>query len=69
VPDDAPLAATGKSPSTVPNEPDYDLVVKLWEKACAGQSPRQCAADLPVDSYRIWNALAHWVEEGALRLK
>ena len=69
VPDDVPLAATGKGPSTVPNEPNYDLVVKLWEKACAGQSPRQCETELPVDSYRIWNALAHWVEEGALGLK
>ena len=69
VPDDAALAATGRSPSTVPNEPDYDLVVKLWEKACAGQTPGQCAAELPFDAFRIWNALAHWVEEGALALK
>jgi hypothetical protein len=69
VPEDLPLAASGKSPSTVPNEPDYDLVVKLWQKACAGANPRQCQAELAVDSYRIWNALAHWVEEGALGLK
>jgi hypothetical protein len=69
VPDDAALAATGKSPSTVPNEPDYDLVVKLWQKACAGQTPGHCAAELPFDAFRIWNALAHWVEEGALALK
>ena len=69
VPEEVPLAASGKSPSTVPNEPDYDLVVKLWEKACAGVSPRQCEAELAVDSYRIWNALSHWVEEGALGLK
>ena len=69
VPEEVPLAASGKSPSTVPNEPDYDLVVKLWQKACAGTIPRQCEAELAVDSYRIWNALAHWVEEGALRLK
>jgi Domain of unknown function (DUF4388) len=69
VPEEVPLAASGKSPSTVPNEPDYDLVVKLWQKACEGVSPRQCEADLAVDSYRIWNALAHWVEEGALGLR
>jgi hypothetical protein len=69
VPDDVPLAATGKSPSTVPQEPEYDLVVKLWERACAGKTPRECEAELPVDSHRIWNALAHWVEEGALGLR
>jgi Domain of unknown function (DUF4388) len=69
VPEEVPLAPSGKSPSTVPNEQDYDLVVKLWEKACAGVSPRRCEAELAVDSYRIWNALAHWVEEGALGLK
>jgi hypothetical protein len=69
VPDDLALCASGKSPSTVPDEPEYDLVVKLWQKACAGQTPRQCAAELPVDGYRVWNALAHWVEEGALGLK
>jgi len=69
VPEEVPLAASGKSPSTVPNEPDYDLVVKLWQKACEGVTPRQCEADLAVDSYRIWNALAHWVAEGALGLK
>jgi hypothetical protein len=69
VPEDQALAATGKSPSTVPNEPDYGVVVKLWEKACAGQTPRQCEAALEVDSYRVWNALAHWVEEGALRIR
>jgi hypothetical protein len=69
VPEDAALMATGKSPSTVPNEPEYAVVVKLWEKACAGGTPRQCEAALGVDSYRVWNALSHWVEEGALKLK
>jgi hypothetical protein len=69
VPEEVPLAASGKSPSTVPNEPEYDLVVKLWQKACEGVTPRQCEVDLAVDSYRIWNALSHWVEEGALGLK
>jgi hypothetical protein len=69
VPEDTPLVATGKSPSTVPNEPEYQVVVKLWEKSCAGKTPRQCESELGVDSYRVWNALAHWVEEGALKLK
>ena len=44
-------------------------MVKLWEKACAGKSPRECEAELPVDSHRIWNALWHWVEEGELGLR
>jgi serine/threonine protein kinase len=69
VPDDASLEATGASPTTVPREPDYALVVALWEKACAGVTPRQCEAEIPADSFRIRRALAHWVEEGALRLR
>jgi hypothetical protein len=69
VPETVPLMASGKSPSTVPNEPDYAFVVKLWERACAGVSPKDCEGELVVDSYRIWNALGHWVEEGALGLK
>jgi hypothetical protein len=69
VPETVPLAPSGKSPSTVPNEPDYAFVVKLWERACSGVSPKNCEAELGVDSYRIWNALGHWVEEGALGLK
>ena len=68
VPDTATLAATGSSPSPVPDEPDYNLVVALWEKACAGVPPRQMEADLDVDSFRIRRPLAHWLEEKALRL-
>jgi hypothetical protein len=67
VPDDAALEATGSSPTAVPDEQDYDLVVILWQKACAGVTARQCEVDLPVDPYRIRRALAHWFEEGALR--
>jgi hypothetical protein len=69
VPDDVSLEATGASPTTVPREPDYSLVVTLWEKACAGVTPRQCEAEVAADSFRIRWALAHWVEEGALRLR
>jgi serine/threonine protein kinase len=69
VPDDSALEATGASPTAVPGEHDYTLVVKLWEKACAGGTPRQCEAEIPVDSFRIRRALGHWVEEGALRLR
>jgi hypothetical protein len=68
VPEDASLQATGQSPSPVPDESDYNLVVALWEKACSGIPPRQMEADLEVDSFRIRRPLAHWLEEGALRL-
>jgi len=68
VPEDATLQATGHSPSPVPDESDYNLVVVLWEKACAGVAPRQMEADLEVDSFRIRRPLAHWLEGGALRL-
>jgi hypothetical protein len=67
VPDDIALEATGANPTAVPSEQDYTLVVKLWEKACAGVTPRQCEAEIPVDAFRIRRALGHWVEEGALR--
>lgn len=67
VPEDVPLEASGKSPSSVPDELDYDLVVALWQKACEGVPPREIESGLPVDSYRVFRCLAHWVEEGALR--
>ena len=67
VPEDAALEPSGQSPSTVPDEPDYDLVVALWQKACEGVPPRDIESALPVDSYRVFHCLAHWVEEGALR--
>jgi hypothetical protein len=69
VPEDAPLEATGRSPSAVPDEADYDLVVALWQRACAGAPPAAVEENLPVDSYRVFRALAHWVEEGSLRTK
>ncbi len=68
VPDDSTLEATGRSPSPVSGEPDYNLVVALWEKACAGVPPRQMEADLDVDSFRIRRPLAQWLEEEVLRL-
>jgi hypothetical protein len=69
VPEEAPLEATGKSPTTVPDEDDYDLVVAFWKKVCDGVTPREIEASLAVDSYRLFHCLTHWVEEGALRLR
>jgi len=68
VPDDASLQATGRSPSSVPDEADYALVVSLWERACAGIPPRRLEGDVLADAFRIRRALAHWLQEGALRL-
>jgi serine/threonine protein kinase len=68
VPDDLPLEATGTSPGTVVDEPDYDLIVALWEKACGRVCVRQMEAELAADAFRIHRPLAQWLEEGALRL-
>jgi hypothetical protein len=67
VPEDAVLEATATAPTGVPNEEDYDLVVAIWQRICAGESPRAVEATLQADSYRMYRALAHWVEEGSLR--
>ncbi len=67
VSEDVPVEATGKSPTTVPDEADYDFVVTVWKSLCEGATPREVDAALKVDSYRLFHALAHWVEEGALR--
>jgi len=68
LPDETPLAATGSSPSSVPDEPDYELVVSLWEKACAGVPVKQIEEGTTLDAYRVYHALGHWLEEGALRV-
>ncbi len=68
VPEDLPLQATGDAPGTVVDEPDYDLIVALWEKACARVCARQMEAELTADAFRIHRPLAQWLEEGALRI-
>jgi hypothetical protein len=68
VPEDLPLEATGEAPGTVVDEPDYDLIVALWGKACASVRVRQMEADLTADAFRIHRPLAQWLEEGALRI-
>jgi hypothetical protein len=59
------LRATKK---TVVDETDYDLIVALWEKACARVSVRRIEAELAADAFRIHRPLAQWLEEGALRI-
>jgi len=68
VPEELPLEASGETPGTVADEPDYDLVVALWEKACAGVPARQVEATVAADAFRIYRALAQWLEEGSLRV-
>ena len=68
VPEELPLEATGAAPGTVVDEPDYDLIVALWEKACARVSVRQMEAELAADAFRVHRPLAQWLEEGALRI-
>jgi serine/threonine-protein kinase len=68
VPDDVPLEATGTAPGTVAEEPDYDLVVSLWNRACAGETAARLESELAADAFRIQRPLAQWLEEGALRI-
>jgi len=68
VPEELPLEATGAAPGTVVDEPDYDLIVALWEKACARVPACQIEAQLAADAFRIHRPLAQWLEEGALRI-
>jgi hypothetical protein len=68
VPEELPLEATGEAPGAVVDEADYDLIVALWEKACAGVTVRQMEAELAADAFRIHRPLAQWLEEGVLRI-
>ena len=68
VPEELPLEATGAAPGTIVDEPDYKLIVALWEKACARVPARQIEAELAADAFRIHRPLAQWLEEGALRI-
>jgi hypothetical protein len=66
--DEARLQGTGVVPTPLPDETNEALVETVWRMALAGTPPRQCEAEVPVDAYRVRRLLAHWVEEGALRV-
>lgn len=68
VPDHARLECTRRNASAVPGEDDLDLITSIWQRSDHGSTAVDCEESLPVDSYRVRRALAHWVEEGALRL-
>ena len=66
VPDDAAFEATGRPPS-VANEWDIDLVTRLWERASAGASARDCEEALGADAWEVRRCLAHWLEDASLQ--
>jgi tRNA A-37 threonylcarbamoyl transferase component Bud32 len=68
VPDDLPLEATGAPPGTVADEAEYELIVTLWQRACASVVPAKLEAELAADAFRIYRPLAQWLEEEALRV-
>ncbi len=67
MPEDAPLEATGDAPGTVEDESEYDLVVSIWQKACARTTLHQLEGELAADRFRILRPLAQWLEQGSLR--
>ena len=66
VPEETPLEPTGEAPGTV-EDGDYDFIVVLWQKACAGVTAAAMEAALAPDAVRIYSPLAQWLEEGSLR--
>jgi hypothetical protein len=68
VPDDVKLERTGVNATPPPGEKDGSFLQALWERASQGATPVDCEAAVVTDSYRIRKTLAHWVEQGALKL-
>jgi len=68
VPEGTPLVA-GSVPPTAPEvERDRTIVQGIFAKVTAGTAPVQCETDFFVDSYRVYRLLAHWLEEGSLKV-
>jgi len=67
VPDDALLQTTGQTPSP-PSEAEAQLTKVVWDKTAAGSRPLQTEALITRDVFEIRRLLAHWVEEGALKV-
>jgi hypothetical protein len=67
VPDDAVLHATNAA-ATPPTDEEPQLVKVVWDKAVAHSTPQQTEALITRDSYHVRRVLAHWVEEGALKI-
>jgi hypothetical protein len=69
VPDTVHLEATSTKPSAHPGEKDGTFLQALWERASQGGTPAEIEKVVASDSYRIRRVLAHWVEQGALKIK
>jgi hypothetical protein len=69
VPDAAFLERTAVSATPFPGEKDGSFLKALWERASRGTTPVDCEKAVESDAYRIRRALAHWVEEGSLKIR
>jgi len=69
VPDGVFLERTSVPATPCPGEKDGSLLQALWERASQGATPLDCEAAVASDSYRIRRVLAHWVEQGALKIR
>jgi hypothetical protein len=68
VPEGAALAPGSTAPTSPEDERDRTLVQGMFARIASGATPSQCEADFFVDSYRVYRLLAHWLEEGSLRI-
>jgi len=68
VPDGAPLVTGSVAPTPPEDERDRTLVQGIFARISAGATPDQCETDFFVDSYRVYRLLAHWLEEGSLKV-
>jgi hypothetical protein len=69
VPDESRLARTPTRATPPPDEKDGSLLQAIWERVTQGATALECEAAVASDSFRIRRALAHWVEEGALKIQ
>jgi hypothetical protein len=69
VPDTVHLEPTSTKPSAHPAEKDGTFLQALWERTSRGGTPEDIEKAVASDSYRIRRVLAHWVEQGALKIR
>jgi hypothetical protein len=69
VPDTVFLERTTVGATPFPGEKDGSFLQALWERASHGATPVDCEKVVESDSYRIRRVLAHWVEEGSLKIR
>ncbi len=69
VPDTVFLVSTGQAPTTHPGEKDGGFLRALWQRASQGGTPEDFEEAVAADSYRIRRLLAHWVEQGSLKVR